>query len=202
MTMHKTLLCVCTIALLAVALVFGRHASVRVATRPQAKGMPEHVVYSHLFRHVMLLKAKAAEAERGGKDGQELRTLYKNNASLNNSQANALDEVAADCERQISEVDAKAKETINRLKQLYPGGKIPDGEHLPPPPPELKTLWDQRTQIILNARDRLRSAYGEQEFVRFDHFVKQTTKIQVEPPLLEKRFHPPPPQIPESLTGP
>lgn len=202
MTIRKGLICAFLVGLTTYVVVLARHESTLIKSQPQAKSIPDPVLYAHLFRHVNLLKRKATEEERAGHNGDELRMLYKNQAALNEKQAASLDEIAAECERRVSELDAKAKVIIDQLKERFPGGKVPDGEQLPPPPLQLKTLSDERTWIILAGRDSLRAAYGEQEFARFDQFVKRHTKADLERPSDAQRFRPLAPTLPKSLIRP
>lgn len=71
----------------------------------------------------------------------------------------------------MKQQDEKAQKIITAFRARYPGGKVPQGESLPPPPPELTRLWEERKAIILHARDRLREAFGEQKFKQFDAFL-------------------------------
>ena len=49
----------------------------------------------------------------------------------------------------------------------------------PPPPPELFAMQQERNAIILQARERLHAAFGEEEFTRFDQFVQKRIGSQV-----------------------
>lgn len=69
--------------------------------------------------------------------------------------------------------DKQAKEIIAAFSAQYPDGKLPDNMELLPPPVELGVLQQERDAIILEARDRLHAALGDNEFARFDKFVKE-----------------------------
>lgn len=176
MNIRKTLL-----ALFVLALGVGTFAVIRPVksvkdNRPpqqQVQEVPEHVPYIFLFHQLASLKQQADEADRQGKNDSSLRSLFKNQAALNDEQASALDTIAFDCVREVAQQDAKAKVIIDAFKARHPGGKLQRGETLPPPPAELTAMQEERNAIILRARDRLHTALGEQEFNRFEEFVKQ-----------------------------
>ena|SRR5437588_4888386 len=134
--------------------------------------MPEHVPYMFLFHHLSFLKQKAEEFEKLGKGKSILLQRFREDAGLNDAQFQQLLLVALDCERRVAEQDKKAMVIINRMKAPYPDGKLPAGEAPPPLPPELITMQQERDAIILRARDSLRRALGEQDFVRFNAFVQ------------------------------
>lgn len=145
----------------------------------QARAIPEYTVYRHLFHHHVVLKQKAQELERQGKDGKALRAFYQKQANLSDDEARAFDEVASECEQEVAQQDAKAKAIIDAGLARYPGGKIPAGEKPPEAPAELKALWEERNAIILRARDHLHAALGDQEFQRFEEFVERDVKPNI-----------------------
>lgn len=151
---------------------------------PRSASAPEHVVYRQLFRHLVALKERAREIERQGKDGRALRSHYKDKAGLNDEQARILDGIAADCEREVAQMDAKAQKIIDAFKARFPGGKVPVGEK-PPPPPELHRMQQGRNMIIMHARERLRTALGAQGFQQLDDFVKLNVAPKVKPAQLQ-----------------
>jgi hypothetical protein len=70
-------------------------------------------------------------------------------------------------------------------KGRFPDGKLPKSGS-PPPPPELKALWEERNAIILRARDQIRAVFGEEEFARFDNYAKyhhgaNTSRVTINP---------------------
>ena len=72
-------------------------------------------------------------------------------------------------------IASRAKPLIAAYKAQYPGGQVPHGQIPGPPPAELRKLSEERDASVLRARDRLRARFGDDEFKRFDNFVK--TKI-------------------------
>lgn len=149
--------------------------------QPRGGQVPQYIVYRQLFRHVVILRNKAAEEERQGRDGAALRTLYKRNAELNDAESAVLDQIAEDAERQVSELDAQARTIIAEARAQHPGGELQPGETLPPPPAELGALQEQRNAAVLQWRDRLRAAFGEDAFRRFDAFVQRDVAPRIKP---------------------
>ncbi len=92
---------------------------------------------------------------------------------MNDEQSGALNEIAIDCDREVKLQDARAQAIIEAYEAQYPNGKVPHGETPKPPPVELDLMTQERNAIVLRARDRLRATFGEEEFKRFDEFIKQ-----------------------------
>ena len=146
------------------------------ATQPQDQTIPQHVVYGQMFRHIKELKKNADEEDRQGKDGSHFRTLYKRMAKLEDYQAAVLDQIAAETDAEIEKLNKKAKKIIDEIRGRHPEGKLAQGELPPTPPAELKALSDERRNQILQARERLRAAFGEEAFQKFDEFAQQRIK--------------------------
>lgn len=173
MNRKRTLLILCIVVLAVGAVAFKASGKRTQATAytPQAQLLPETVAYRFFFQDVAALKRKADEIEQQGKSSS-LRSLIKRDANLSDEHAAALEGISFDCERDVKAKDVQAKIIIDAFRARFPGGKVPHGERLPPPPPELDALQQERDGIILHARDRLHAAMGEQDFQRFDTFVK------------------------------
>jgi hypothetical protein len=142
--------------------------------------VPDHVIYGLFLRHVSMLKKQAIENERRGKDGSGLRSTYKRKADLSDYEADRLEQIATECEQEVTQQDARAKVIIDAFRARYPNGIVPPGETLPPPPPELQAMQIERDQIVLRARDRLRAAFGEQEFTRFEQFIRSEVAPEIQ----------------------
>jgi hypothetical protein len=147
--------------------------------------IPDFVTYRQLFRHVAFLKDKADEKERGGADGTSLRNYYKREAKLDDREARALDQIASECNAAVERLDGKAKKITDDFRAQHPGGKLAEGELPPAPPAELRALWEERTNTILQAKERLKAAFGEQEFQRFGEYVKQGIVPNIRPVKLD-----------------
>ena len=149
--------------------------------------VPRPVVYWLLFQHIKTLNLMADKLDTEKKEGQPYREHYKLNAKLSDEQMARLNRIVEDCYRQVSQQDAKAKKLIDETRARVPGGKLEAGQLPPPPPAELKRMQKERDAMILAAYNRLRAAFGEEEFRRFDKFVRDNAYPGVRP--LKKGEH-------------
>ena len=132
-----------------------------VSTAPQQRtGLPEHVRYYFLFRHLSVIKETPAAAG------------FQAKAGLNSGQLQALTSIAINNERELKRLDEKAEAIIAAFHEQYPPGRLPHGIVPPAPPNEINVLQQQREATILRYREQLRRMFGESEFARFDAFVK------------------------------
>jgi hypothetical protein len=113
--------------------------------------------------------------------------LFREKADLSEVQAHLLTAIATDCVREVAVQDARPREIINTFRLRFPPGKLPIGVKLPPPPPELTQMQQERDAIILSARERLRLALGEDEFQRFEGLVTRRVAAAIEPTALLPR---------------
>ena len=175
MNKRQVVILICTVTLIAGSLSLWTPrpsaAPPQMSSQPQRIPAPTAVVYSALFHHVTGVIQQADETQRQGKDASSLRALFRDKANLSDVQARDLDRIATDCVREVAVQDALAQQIIGAFKARFPPGRLPAGVKLPPPPPELKQMQEERDAMILRARDRLRVALGENEFQRFDEFV-------------------------------
>lgn len=146
---------------------------------PESQDIPQYVVYSQVFRHLKELNKKADEEERTGRDGEHFRKLYKQMAKLDDLQTSQLDQIASETNGEIEKLNTRAMQIIRELRAQHPDGKLAQGELPPTPPAELGELSAKRRDLILQARERLRSVFGEDEFQRFDKFVQERVKPAV-----------------------
>lgn len=195
--MKKVLTLLCVAALSAGALAFNLNPPTRgqaqtdqqsppattVGTEesPRPSRAPEHVIYRQFFRHLMALKERADEVEAQGRSGKALRSHYKDKVKLSDRQSRLLDEIAADCDREVAEMDARAKRIIDDAHARFPNGVVPAGQRVPPPPPELKQMQRQRDSAVMRARHKLRAALGEEGFRQVDDFLKLNFAPNVQP---------------------
>jgi hypothetical protein len=145
---------------------------VPVAAEKISPEVPDAVIYRQMFRHAAALKEKADELERQGKDAKHLRGIFKRKADLSDEQAQAFDEISSQCALEIKAIDERAKPIIKAYREQYPNGQIPHGQLPQAPPVELQQMTKERNDLVLRKRDELRAAFGENEFKRFQEFVK------------------------------
>lgn len=139
---------------------------------PLPANAPEHVVYGQFFRHLIALKKQAKDNELKSKKQSKLRTHYKDKIGLKDDIAQILDNIAAECVKEMAQTDEKAKKIIDKARSRFPDGKIPQGQQLPPPPQELRKLQRDRDMSILKARQKLRKKLGDYDFQLIDDHIK------------------------------
>lgn len=148
----------------------------QIPRQPDAVEIPEHIVYGQVFRHIKELHKKADEEVRQGRDGSQFLKLYKQMAKLDDRQAALLDQVAAQVNAEVERLDKRAMKIIGELRARHPEGKLAPGEQPPAPPAELAELSAARRDRINEARERLRAVFGEEEFARFNQFVRERVR--------------------------
>jgi len=170
----------------------GGSALAQPAPRNVPGDLPEPVLYGTVFHHVIALQKQAAILEKKGEDGSKYRLLYRRRAKLDEQQARALDKIAADCQLEVTQQDQKAWQLIAAARAQVAGGRLAKGQTPKAPPKELAALQQERNDIVLKARDRLREALGDQEFERFDAFVRETIgpRITVHSPAIPRTAGP------------
>ena len=130
--------------------------------------VPEHIVYGFLFRNVARNNERNLELQAKGAVSRKY-FAFKRELGFGAEQSRVLTEIASDCEFQVRQQDKNAQFIIAEFRAKLPKTKETPA---PPPPPELKTMWEERNAIILRARDRLRAALGDETFERLDNFAK------------------------------
>lgn len=151
-------------------------ANAQVESNPDLRRyefVPDQVIYRTLFHTIFLLNQEASKAERVGQANAALafRRAFKQDAELSDEQTVILNGIAAECEQAVRAVDAKARMIIEARRANYPDGKLRVGQQPLPPSPELAALQQERDMLILRYRDRLREAFGESEWQRFEQLV-------------------------------
>ncbi|HEX8567174.1 MAG TPA: hypothetical protein VF648_16140 [Pyrinomonadaceae bacterium] len=131
-----------------------------VSTAQQRAGLPEHVQYYFLFRHLSVIKETPVSAG------------FQAKAGLNSGQLQALTSIAVNNERELKRLDEKAEAIIAAFHAQNPPGRLPSGVVPPSMPSQINVLQQQREATILRYREQLSRMFGEAEFARFDAFVK------------------------------
>ncbi|MGI8997648.1 MAG: hypothetical protein ACR2GW_13375 [Pyrinomonadaceae bacterium] len=153
-----------------------------VSPSPQTSPLLQpHLTYGVLFRVVVAFKKQAELREQQGLSGLALRTHFSRQAGLNETEAQALTRIAEGSGPAIAALDQAAKLIIDAARARHPGGRLLLGETLPAPPPQLGELEQQRKTAILQAREQLRLALGDEAFRRFDEFVQQDFARRIRP---------------------
>jgi len=139
----------------------------------QARAIPEHLMYWHMFHHKVLLNQKADEVERQGQNGSAFRSRYKTFAKLNDGEAQILDRVAQETFEKVKAQDERAKKVIDAIRAQGPDGKVQPGQSNPEVPDQLKEMQKERDGMILAGITKLRSEFGPERSAHLDEFVKK-----------------------------
>lgn len=131
-------------------------------------------MYYRIFHHVAVLNQMADAALKQGKDRSNLRQLVRLRAGLTEAEGESLQAISLQCDNDVAAQDAKAKAIIDQFHAQYPPGRPINPSFPPIAPAVLASMWQDRNNIILAARDQLRVELGEQDFAKFDKFVKST----------------------------
>ena len=168
--------------MLSLALILPAFRVSAQTTQSQPTVTSDSGYYYNIFHHVAALKQMADAAQQQGKDHSNLRQLVRLRAGLTEAEGESLEQIALQCETDVAAQDAKAKLIIDQFHAQYrPGITNPS---FPPKPPEvLDSMWQDRNNIILTARNRLRSALGEEDFAKFDTFVRSAATVSGAPPV-------------------
>lgn len=178
MNKNLTRIVVCSAVVLVGLLGVGMMATPKAISLQQPAATPhprppEQVVYSAFFHFVVDLQKEAAQLEDEGKKGDTLRSYIQTQSGLNDEEARKLNEIAVACVEQVSQQDARALLVIQKFQTQFPGGKVPAGVKLPPPPPELTELQQERDQIILAAKSQLATDLGDASFDKVAKFAER-----------------------------
>jgi hypothetical protein len=102
-------------------------------------------------------------------------------ANLDEVQTSQLDQIAKETNDEVEKLNVRARKIIEEIRAKHPDGKLAQGELPPTPPAELGELSAKRRDVILQARERIRSVFGENEFQRFDRFLQERMKPAIRP---------------------
>lgn len=147
----------------------------------QALNIPRHVIYGMLFKEAAFFKKKAREQSQKGEDGAFFLEYQKNKLKLHGAHAAAFDRVAEASARKMSKLDERAKRIIDAARAGHPEGKLKEGELPPAPPAELKMLDKERVALLTQAREELRAALGEAEFLRLENLLLEDAAKTIKP---------------------
>lgn len=131
------------------------------SSRRPSEGIPEHIFYGQFFSLLVSLQNTAE---------------YESRAGLSKEQATILEQIAKDCDREITLQDAKAGKVIGAFRTELAKKKSASSIERPP---ELKQLKAERDQIILHYRDLLKAELGPETFARLTDVARELIKIEV-----------------------
>lgn len=134
--------------------------------------IPEHILYESVFRFDLSFRKRALEQELTGQKVTGLKTYFKDEANLTQEEDELLKKISFEYLIAIQPVDNQAVQLLDDLRSQFPDGMVPEGQEVPPPPPALAALQDQRNAIALSHRDQLMQAFGTKRFSDFNEFVQ------------------------------
>ena len=180
--------CLITLGVASLALNINTRTSEASSQKPlPIDRVPDEVKYSAFFHYVADLNRQAEELERAGKDASSVRMHIQIHANLDYEQARILNEIVSACIKKVEQQDRKAIAVIEKFRAKFPGGKVPAGVNLPPPPPELTALQIERNHIILRARDTYRYNVGDAGYTKVNDFVEREIAPNIRPVKADKR---------------
>jgi hypothetical protein len=163
---NLALVCSLSFVLTLSSVAAGQQGSTEGTSAQRDESLPLWFRYGTLFRRL-------AGAQSGSQSGsQDSATPAKTNearyaamlqreVALSDEQMRILVEIAGECQRQVAEIDTRAKAIIDAAR----------AQSLSAPPPELAELQQERNSTILKAREKLQTALGEDAFQRLDNYV-------------------------------
>lgn len=168
-----------TLAICAFLLLLPMAGSAQERARPSE--IPDDVVYGDLFLRVTRFVHQAERAETAGKPRPNLKQLVRKQAGLTEEEGQLLEQIALQCERDVSAYDVRARGIIEQFRATHPYRMSTKRTSVEAPPSELQTLWSKRTSAILLGRERLRSALGEVSFSRIDSYQRERARRSITP---------------------
>ena len=127
--------------------------------------------YRLFFRYAGWADKKAAELAAAGK-ATSLTSIHIRGAGLTEDQNRSLlGEVRAFLQ-QVEALDARARQIIEQAHRRRPNGYLLPGQPLPPPPPELGELQQQKEQLTQDTVSRLEEALGPEAFGRLQQHAR------------------------------
>ncbi len=139
-----------------------QQGGVQVTSAQRDDSLPLFVRYGILFRRLTGSQTASQDSATPAKTNEvRYAAMLQREAVLNDNEMRSLLEIAKECQRQVAELDARAKAIIQAAR----------AQALNEPPPELAQLQQERNSTILKARETLQTTLGEEAFQRLDNYV-------------------------------
>ena len=197
--------------MMSLLLLAGPNASARLVTNSMRRDAPtkaqvpsaysQRVPLSHLYWHFLLhqnhLDKEAAAREKQEKDGKWLRSYHKQRLGFNDAQFGLVREAATKMEADLRKIDDEAQSIITADRASHPRVLLNPND-LPPIPPRLLQLRDERETAIQRAADNLRANLGNENGAKLDKYLE----TEFAPNVRIQYVGPPRPHIPIKNTGP
>lgn len=141
-----------------------------------ASSSDEYIAYRHVFAHIY---SEAKAQEKSNQDVNAAIELYRNSVPLSEDEAKVLAKIALETETKTLVTETQAATIIKKFRARI-DAELKSGKKPSPNPPELQTLQEQRIKTTLQGRDKLRNAFGDSNFSRFDKFLKESMNLKIE----------------------
>lgn len=170
-----TLVCLMSVLAALSTVALGQDGASRSAAAQEDESFPLSARYGILFRRLVGTQSGNQESNPAAKTAaQHYAELLQHQVPLSDEQTRALIETASECQRQVADVDARARKMIETFRAQSTRPADSNGEQQatkPAPPAELAALEKERASIIMQAREKLRTAFGEETFQRFEQYL-------------------------------
>ncbi len=158
------------IAILSFAFLLLPGYGIRLAA--QTSGRPPLArLYWHFLDYQRFLDKSADDQEKKGKNGAELREKLQRKLGFSTYQFTIVRDAAQKLDRDLKKKDAQAMVIIAAFRKKYPPDQPLKGL-LPPPPPELETLQQERDNLIEQAVVDLKAQLGPEATRKLDSFLQ------------------------------
>lgn len=131
--------------------------------------IPSYVLYDKLFRMIISFKKKAESQEMSGERIISVTNYFKDRANLNEEENQTLQNTALEYTQKIALIDEQARTIIVQTRQAISTGVVSRNQ---PPPAELANLQEQRNQMALLYRDRLKESLGSDGSAKFARYIE------------------------------
>lgn len=129
-------------------------------------------LYWHFLDYQRFLDRRADELEKKGQSGTETRERLQRKLGFNTYQLTLIREAAQKMADDLKQKDAQAKVVIDEFRKKYPPNQPLTGP-LPPPPPELATLQQERENLIEQHVATLKTELGPEAAQKLDSFLQK-----------------------------
>jgi hypothetical protein len=140
----------------------------------QPVAMSNEIRYGLLFRLMMRFENRADSLSRQGKVADSLRSHWRDQLGLPESQYGTLLATARTCVAEVDELDSRAAAIIQATKERYRGQPRGADSRVGPLPQELIDLENRRKEVVLAALAQLKASLGAEQFMLFDGAVRRS----------------------------
>jgi len=127
-------------------------------------------LYWHFLDYQRFLDRRADDLEKKGQSGTETRETLQRKLGFNTYQLTLIREAAQKMADDLKKKDAQAKVIIDDFRKKYPPNQPLTGP-LPPPPPDLAKLQQEREDLIEQHVATLKTELGPDASQKLDSFL-------------------------------